>query len=319
MGIITSTPYDDVFKTLLNDCTELVIPVVNEVFGEAYKGNEQINFLQNEHFMNQQDANTKEKITDSCFIIHGKVDKKYHIECQSTPDGSMIVRMFEYDSQIALDDSEVNGHMLTVTFPQSAVLYLRHTVHTPNEMMIKIKTSAGEIGYPIPMLKVQRYTIEEIFEKELYFLIPFYIFSYEKELPEYDSDEEKLQELEKKYLKIRERLEQLCLTGRLSEYEKCTIIDLSKKVLEHIAMKYSRVKERVKDAMGGKILDYEAKDILNKGISQGISQGIRIGEERGETKGKIKFCIDLIHDGLLSVAEAAKRLNMEESELQKYL
>lgn len=50
-SVNVSTPYDDVFKTLLNDCTEFVIPLVNEVFGEDYVGNEPIQFLQNEHFM----------------------------------------------------------------------------------------------------------------------------------------------------------------------------------------------------------------------------------------------------------------------------
>ena len=29
---MSSTPYDDVFRTLLTDCTELMIPVVNEIF-----------------------------------------------------------------------------------------------------------------------------------------------------------------------------------------------------------------------------------------------------------------------------------------------
>ena len=29
---MSSTPYDDVFRTLLTDCTELMIPVVNEMF-----------------------------------------------------------------------------------------------------------------------------------------------------------------------------------------------------------------------------------------------------------------------------------------------
>lgn len=38
MSTITSTPYDDVFKTLLNDCTKLIIPVINEIFGEHYTG-----------------------------------------------------------------------------------------------------------------------------------------------------------------------------------------------------------------------------------------------------------------------------------------
>ena len=31
------TPFDDVFKTLLEKCTDLIIPVLNEVFGTDYK------------------------------------------------------------------------------------------------------------------------------------------------------------------------------------------------------------------------------------------------------------------------------------------
>lgn len=37
--MISNTPYDDVFRTLLNDCSFLIIPVINEVFGEHYVGN----------------------------------------------------------------------------------------------------------------------------------------------------------------------------------------------------------------------------------------------------------------------------------------
>ena len=33
---ISKTAYDDAFRTLLNDCSELIIPVVKEVFGEHY-------------------------------------------------------------------------------------------------------------------------------------------------------------------------------------------------------------------------------------------------------------------------------------------
>ena len=38
-----NTPYDDVFRTLLTDCTELMIPVVNEIFHTKYTGKETIN------------------------------------------------------------------------------------------------------------------------------------------------------------------------------------------------------------------------------------------------------------------------------------
>ena len=179
-SVSTPTPYDDVFKTLLNDCTELVIPLINEIFGEKYTGNEHVYFLRNEHFMNRQDADTKEKITDSCLTIQGILDKKYHIECQSTPDGSMIVRMFEYDSQIALDSGELTGHRLRVSFPRSAVLYLIHNSRTPDEMTVGIETPGGNLDYKISVIKIQKYSLDEIFEKELFFLIPFYIFKYEK-------------------------------------------------------------------------------------------------------------------------------------------
>lgn len=39
-------------------------------------------------------------------------------------------------------------------------------------------------------------------------------------------------------------------------------------------MRYSNVKEAVENVMGGKILDHEAKDILNQGITRGLSRGI---------------------------------------------
>ena len=41
---LTNTPYDDVFRTLLNDCAALIIPVINEMFGEHYTGKECIKF-----------------------------------------------------------------------------------------------------------------------------------------------------------------------------------------------------------------------------------------------------------------------------------
>ena len=43
-GFVVNTPYDDVFRTMLNDCSSLIIPVINEIFNERYCGNEKIVF-----------------------------------------------------------------------------------------------------------------------------------------------------------------------------------------------------------------------------------------------------------------------------------
>lgn len=289
-----NTPYDDVYRTLVNDCTELMIPVVNEVFHENYSGKEEIVPLHEIHMMNQQDGNTKEKITDSCFEIRSEIPKKYHIECQSTPDGSIVIRFFEYDSQIALDDGELESHRLTVTFPHSAVLYLRHNSKTPDVLTIVIKTPGGDISYGIPIVKVKNYQLEEIFEKKLIFLLPFYIFCYEGELQEYEEDSEKLELLKQEFRMIREKLDTLCLEGEITEYVKCTIVDMMKRVVNNITAKYRHVREEVRMVMGGKVLEYEAKTILRKGIAQGITQGITQGIGQGIDRGRVLKQIELI-------------------------
>lgn len=78
-----NTPYDDVFRTLTVDCSQLLIPVINEVFGKNYTGNEIIEFSPNEHFLNQQDGDEQKRISDSSFTIHSETVDKYIFECQS--------------------------------------------------------------------------------------------------------------------------------------------------------------------------------------------------------------------------------------------
>lgn len=271
---ITGTPYDDVFRTLLNDCSSLIIPVINEVFGEHYSGREKIVFSPNEHFLNRQDGNEDERITDTSFKILGAETKKYHLECQSSSDNSMLIRFFEYDTQIALDEGEIQGNILTVTLPYSAVLFLRYAASAPDQLRIRIVAPGGSLEYDIPVMKSGQYKIKDIFDKNLLLLIPFYIFSHERRFEEYEKDKIKLMALQEEYEQIKCRLEELLLRGMISEYTRCTILDMSNKVLEHIALKYNAVREGVKSVMGGRVLEYEAKTIKNEGIEEGIEKGI---------------------------------------------
>ena len=203
-----ATIYDGAFRTILNDCRKLIIPVINEIFGESFTGEEEIQFFPNEHFIDQKDEADKERITDTNFTVLGKTQKKYHIECESSlPDGKIMIRLFEYDAQIALDEGDVTEETLTVTFPNTAVLYLRSYKKTPDKMKYVIITPGGTVQYDIPIMKVQTYSLDDLFEKRLLLLIPFYIFSHESNFPEYNSNEQKLKELKAEYQIILERLD----------------------------------------------------------------------------------------------------------------
>jgi predicted transposase YdaD len=67
--------------------------------------------------------------------------------------------------------------------------------------------------------------------------------------------------------------------------------------------------------MGGKVLEHEAKTILQRGRQEGL----QVGLQRGKQEGTISAYIGLIRDGLLSLAEAAVRLEMSEEELKKHI
>ena len=280
--------YDGAFRTILNDCRKLIIPVINEIFGEAYTGEEDIVFFPNEHFLDQQDEADKERITDTNFRIVGKTIKKYHIECESSyPDGKITIRLFEYDAQIALDEGEVTEETLTVTFPNTAVLYLRTYKKTPDKMKYVIVTPGGTVQYDIPVMKVQTYSLDEIFEKCLLMLIPFYIFSHEKSFSEYNSNEQKLEELRAEYRRILERLDEQEQQGVIGAFDKRTIIELSGDVIKEIAQKYENVQKGVGDLMVGALIETEARTILNQGISQGANAANRETAFRMLKRGKL--------------------------------
>ena len=196
------------------------------------------------------------------------------------------------------------SNILTVQFPDSAIVSLRHTQNTPEHMTVKVLTPGGKVSYIVPVLKVKRYTIHELFEKKLFFLIPFHIFVYEKDFKELEENKKKLKQLEEEYAAIRERLEIACQMGDLTEYPKVVILAMSRKVIEHLAAKYEKVAKGESQQMGGKVLNYEAKDILNRGRREGRMEGRREGEEYT----KIQIATKLLSMGndIKSVAELAE-------------
>ena len=315
-GKTTARPYDDVFRTLLNDCSSLIIPVINEVFREDYSGKERIVFP--EHFMNRQDGIEGERVTDTCFKILGREIRKYHLECQSSADSSMLVRFFEYDTQIALDEGELSENVLTVTFPHSAVLFLRCGASTPDKLKIRMVTPGGNLEYGVLVMKLRQFTLDEIFNKNLLFLIPFHIFSHEDRFATYEQDKAQRRLLEKEYEMVREELEERLEQRVISEYVKCTIIDMSNRVLEHIARKYELVRKGVKEVMGGKVLDYEAKTILNEGTKRGMEKGIEKGMEKG-IRGTVSILKNLGIPTQTILSEIQEQYNLSPEASREYL
>ena len=265
----------------MNDCIQLLIPVINEIFGKHYTGKEKIITHPNEHFINQQDGKEQKRITDSSFsIISGNHEDKYIFECQSTADDTLLIRIFEYITQEALDSGKILKHQLIVTIPNAAVLFLRTKKDTPDAMNIVINTPGGSVNFDVPIMKVNSYSLTQIFDRDLYFLLPFYIFNLEKNFSKYENDPAELEKLKREYADFMARLEKAVKDGKIFTHDRRTILEMSKKVLENIAAKYNNIQKEVKEIMGGRVLDYEGRSIFYDGIKQGRIEG----EERGRSE-----------------------------------
>ena len=166
---------------------ELVIPLINEVFGTKYPADIPIEQQRNEH-----QTKSGEKITDSRLKI---ADKIYHIECQSTSDTEMVIRMIEYDFAISLESKKIENGRYRIYFPHSCVLYLRGKGKNNTIGMDIVMPNGQIIKYDLPAIYMENYTTDVIFQKKLLFLLPFYITRYEKSREKLEKNPEELREL----------------------------------------------------------------------------------------------------------------------------
>jgi hypothetical protein len=197
-----------------------------------------------------------------------------------------------------------------VTIPNAAVLFLRSSKNTPDVMNIDLTTPGGQIRFNFHVMKMKDYSLENIFDRELYFLLPFYIFVHEKQFGVYNEDNKQRKRLTDEYSVFMEQLEQAVMAGRLSVYERGTILDMSRKVLEHIAAKYNTVRKGVGEIMGGKVLDYETKRAYNAGKADGIAEGKTENSKQTARK---------MHEMGMEIKTITEVLGADESTIEEWL
>ncbi|MCD7762800.1 MAG: hypothetical protein LUI14_06300 [Lachnospiraceae bacterium] len=166
---------------------------------------------------------------------------------------------------MARDTASLDGNVLKVEFPNCAVLYLHSTKNTPNRMRIEAKAPTGVLPIDVLVMKLQDYTLDDMIEKDLLLLFPFYLFRFSDYiLAKCDQDTERLEPVRNDYRRMREHLADLVDKGELSTFYRLTIINLSNIVVENLARNYVNVVKGVQAVMGGKVIETDVKKILKE-------------------------------------------------------
>ena len=285
---VHGTIFDDVFRTIAQKMPYLLIPLINEVFQTNYPEDIHFQQLRNEHY-----EKLGKIITDSILQIE---DHTYHLECQSSLDGRMVIRMFEYDFSIALELAQKNNETFEIEFPQSCVLYIRNhrerSLPDYHEAIVRF-VDGQQILYRVPILRAQNYTVDSIFEKRLLILLPYHILRYESFLKNSGTNSKKLEQLLTDYQKISDALEQCTDDQKSTLY--IDMIALIEEIADYIIPKDNeKVRERLGDIMGGKILKLESERLRELGEAKGRADGLIQGQAEGRKTERIEAIQNMI-------------------------
>ena len=280
-----STIFDDVFRTIAQKMPQLLIPLINEVFHTSYSEEEHFEQLRNEHYEKYGTV-----ITDSIIQIGNHI---YHLECQSSKDKTMVIRMFEYDISIAIEHASYeNDEIWEIEFPLSCVLYIRNHRDLPDYHEAVVKFADGQkMRYRVPILQAKKYTVDRIFEKRLLILLPYHILRYEHFLKHNGMDTRKLQQLLADFREINRRLEETAEKENKSHLYMDMIV-LIEQIADYIIPKNNTIRKGLGDVMGGKILKLQSEELLELGEARGKAKG-RLEGKREERLDAIQNMMDL--------------------------
>ena len=162
-----------------------------------------------------------------------------------------------------------------IEFPKSALLMLNKGGRTKlSDMQVEYCHGEGSLKVNILVMHVQAYSMDEIFEKKLYFLIPFYAMRFKRKIRQIIRDSENTLETKAKYDKI--ILEMKVFADRL--YKACEDKELSEDYTRELGKLYRDIaeataagldsdrREGMVNTMGGKVLKLQAEIWMEEGM-----------------------------------------------------
>ncbi len=256
--------WDEFMKKMVHEAPNLLLYLINEVHGKFYPPDTPLLPLATEYSVQDPKTKALSSIYSDITVIVDSHDI-YHFECQIDLDGTMIMRMFEYDVHLALSYASIENSHMELQFPRSSVLYLEDAKNVPDELTCTMRLPNGtNCIYQVPTIKVQSYTLDVIKEKHLSILIPYLPLRYRKMIVHKKiSKENALKELTSLFMNLILLLKEEVASGFLSANNCILLQSLLQKSFIRVTQSNPALQEEVR-AMTEPILELEVDEILHK-------------------------------------------------------
>ena len=290
--------YDLIAHYAFTLLSSFLIFLVNDLCGTSFTEKALVTLLPNERYSENCRGALEKLIADFVFRIReGWISKYFHLEIKSNPDGTISIRLGRY---LLSDGKElINKDKNKFILPKGLLIEFRSNVKAEDSMELTICEGDEEnevLKMEIPVLHVDKLTLEELISRKLYILLPFFIFQV-KDLKEAEEEDGRLEELKRQFSDARKRIEALEAENVLSSSEFSTICAMARQTVRYHCVNYPRVKEAFDMIFTDHVAEEGVFEILSRGLEKGREEGRKEGKDK-ERNSIIQFVKDAQRKGL---------------------
>jgi len=299
--------FDTIIKQLFHVSPKALIDLLNSTYQEKISYDAGIDYGNNEF----KKSNLDDLRGDMFLSIDEKGQiRRFHIEFQTQNDKTMILRMFEYGYQKAIELIKDYKKEVRVKFPEQRLIFLEKNENIPDEIEMVLELNYGKtINYKVPAIKYGEYDILELCKRNLYILLPLYVIKLRREFENINrsaarTDEEKTKLNKEKFddllrtiFKILEAMKELLENKRITLEDYNIMATAITNLSDYLYNRYERY-EVIDEEVKRMVKTFLDPVVMEKGKIEGKIEGIgesiiELLQEKGEVRDDLRKTIDL--------------------------
>ena len=185
-------------------------------------------------------------------------------------------------------------------FPESCVFYIRRKRLRNKTLDVEIEFPDGaKVMYKARAIPTLSYTLDDIFEKKLYALIPYYLLKYEKKKETLEGSDKDREKLLKDYMEIADRLIDVMEKDPKAGYVSI-LLELVNDIADEVLAKQPKAREGIGEIMGGQVMTLASDRIAEE------------AKAKGKIEGGNEMLYKLVQDGDISVEKAVEKMRVSQ-------
>jgi len=314
---------DQMMRILFRLSKRPMIDLINGLFGERFTAKEVISIRYgNAEFISDE----YERIVGDLFLqletTRGVFH--YHVEFQTLNDQSMVIRMFRYGLEkaieLALSEGTGKGNA-RLMLPRQIVVFLEENEAIGDELLLQLQSAENEVfTYRVPVIRYWTYSPHDLQALGIYALLPLQVFRLRKKMRQIISgdrpDEEKRHKLYEAFGQLKDMVKTtLAVINDLHADKKLPTGDMDRmlRALSHILgylyRNYGELFEQTRREVRTMIKTFIDPKVLRKGRALGRKEGIK----EGIKEGKIEVARNMLNAGMeLDAVVRITGLSLEE-------